>query len=239
MATKKFFMVLDTETVTASRKVFDLGFEIIDRQGNVYESGSYVIAEQVSSYDGIQELVWDNFTKDKCPTYLDAIINRHGEDFVVYPFESIREIVNNTLKEYNATLCAYNIAFDLNALNKTSQHYLNCDFFEEMPELLDIWAAAMSTICTAQKYIKFIAENAILTEKGNPQTGAQAIYQFLTNNTYFEEAHTALKDCEIESEIFTACVKTHKKMNREVVGMCLHNPYWQDIIKRYNEYSQN
>ena len=238
MSAKKYYCILDTETVTLSRKVFDLGYKIIDRQGNVYEEGSYVVQEQVGTKDGLEELVHDNFSSNKCAIYFNDLLNNHG-DFEVLPFDNIRTLVNDAIEYYNATLCAYNLAFDLNALNKTSQFYCGCDFFVEMPELLDIWNAAMSTVCDTMRYIRFVAEHAIVTDKGNPQTGAEAVYKFITQDTNFEESHTALKDCDIEAQILKACVNTHKKISREIVGCCVHNLNWQNIVNRYNEYVNN
>ena len=234
---KKYFMVLDTETFSSDRKVFDLGFKIIDRAGMCYEQGSFVVEEILCNENTVWALINDEFSKNKVPHYF-ASLNSGKQEFICKPFVVIRAIVNSVLQQYHATLCAYNISFDINALNKTSRAFLNCDFFEEMPELLDIWHAAMSTLC-GPSFIKFIAENSIVTDKGNPQTGAEAVYKFLTKNPQFEEAHTALADCEIESEIFAACVKTHKKMDKEPVKMCMHNAHWQDIVNRYHEYTQN
>ena len=238
MSAKKYFCILDTETVSRARKVFDVGYKIIDRSGRVYEENSYVVAEQLETVHGIAEMMNDPFTQSKCMDYFANIIGGTGK-YEVSPFDTIRDIVNDAINEYNATLCAYNIAFDINALNKTSQLYCGCDFFEEMPETLDIWAAAMSTLCCVKKYIKFIADNSIVTDKGNPQTGAEAMYKFITGNLEFEEAHTALEDCDIEAKILVSCINTHRKMARGTVGMCLHNPYWQDIVQRYYEYMEN
>lgn len=236
MPTRKLYMVLDTETVTPARTVFDLGYRIIDRKGEVYATGSYLVRETVATVDGIGEMVTDSFTKSKAPRYLASVIGGMGE-FDVVDFATLREEVNMLIDRYNPVLAAYNITFDLNALNKTSQKLLGVDFFDRMPELFDIWAAAMSTICKAARYIQFIADNGITTDKGNPQTGAEAVYKFITGNTDFEEAHTAAADCEIEAEIFAACLKTHRKMKRTPVRMCMHDDDWKEIVARYHAYA--
>ena len=236
MSTRKLYMVLDTETVTSARTVFDLGYRIIDRKGNVYETGSYVVSETVATVDGIVSMVTDSFTKTKAPRYIMSLICETGE-FTMVDFATMRETINDVIARYNPVLAAYNITFDLNALNKTSQKLLGVDFFDRMPELFDIWAAAMSTICKAARYIQFIADNGITTDKGNPQTGAEAVYKFITGNTDFEEAHTAAADCEIEAEIFAACLKTHRKMKRTPVRMCMHDDDWKEIVARYHAYA--
>lgn len=233
---RKLYLVLDTETVTPAREVFDLGYKLVDRNGEVYTAGSYVARETVGTVEGIAAMFSDRFTKGKAPHYFASLIGGEPE-FELADFADIRDEVNAVIAAYHPVLCAYNVAFDLNALNKTSQRILGCDFFEEMPELLDIWAAAMSTICKAARFIRFLADNAILTDNGNPQTGAEAVYRFLTDDPEFEEAHTARADCEIEAEILAACFRTRKRMNREPVRMCLHHPDWQEIVKRYHEFA--
>ena len=238
MGKKQYLCVLDTETVTSLRKVFDLGYKIIDRSGSIYETGSFIAAEQIADAAQVRELTTDNFSKGKCHLYFNGLLN-DSDEWQVVPFATIREIVNQVISKYDAILCAYNIAFDINALNRTSRIYCGTDFFDTMPELCDIWACALSTVCATQKFIKFIADNSFVTGSGNPQTGAEAVYRYLMNDTTFNERHTALADCDIEAEIFAACVRTHKKMSRDTVGMCVHNSYWQDIVARYHEYTQN
>lgn len=232
---RKLYLVLDTETVTAAGKVIDLGYKLVDRTGEVYASGSYITRDLFCTEDGLAEIIADRFTRPKVTHYL-AAVRGESDEFTLADFADIRNTVNSLILQYHPVLAAYNIAFDLNALNKTSQMLLGCDFFVEMPEILDIWAAAMSTICKAARYVKFIADNGILTRGGNPQTGAEAVYKFITGNTEFEEAHTAAADCEIETEILTACLRCKKRMRREPVGVCVHCPEWQEIVKRYYEY---
>lgn len=237
-AHKKLFMVLDTETRSGDT-VFDLGFKVMDRQGHVYESASYAIAETFTDADGCAGLMGDRFSGgSKAAAYFAGVIATlcgHRDSFTVVPFADARQAVLDTLERYGATLCAYNVSFDLRALDKTSKRYLGCEFFPEKPEILDIWAAAMSCICNTAGYVDFVNEHQRVTDGGNPKTNAETVYQFMTGNTEFEEAHTALADCEIECEILQKCVKTHKRMRRAPVGACASNPDWKAIARRYRE----
>ena len=42
------------------------------------------------------------------------------------------------------------------------------------------------------------------------KTSAETAYRFLSGNTDFDEAHTAIDDCDIESQLFTEIVKRTK-----------------------------
>ena len=234
-AKKAYFMVLDTETY-ASSTVFDLGYKIVDRAGAVYESASYAVAESFVSADRCGAMLADRFTRPKAAKYFAGVIASLcglEETFNLMPFADVRDAVLDALDRFDATLCAYNINFDVRVLNATSKKYMGCEFFPTMPKLLDIWAAAMSCICNTAGYVDFVAENQKLTDSGNPRTNAETVYQFMTGNTKFEEAHTALADCDIECEILQKCVKTRKRMRRDPVGVCVHNPDWQAIAERY------
>lgn len=229
---RKLYLILDTETVTADRRVIDLGYRLVDRKGEVYDTGSYLITDFFADAEGVALMVGDRFTKGKVPRYVSAVMGGTGE-FELADFAAVRETVNALVAEHDPVLVAYNVRFDLDALDKTARALLGADFFEQVPEVLDLWAAAMSTVCRAARYVRFIAEHGILTEGGNPQTGAEAVYRFITDDPDFEEAHTAAADCEVEAAIFAACLRTKKRMNREPVGMCLHNPDWRSVVERY------
>ena len=229
---KHYYIIIDTETVTGMRTVFDLGYKVVDRAGNVYAEASYVVAETVLTEPGICTMFTDPFTKGKAPHYIASLLADLGE-FTVADFETIRADVNDTVRAYGATVCAYNVNFDLNALDKTSKALLGREFFDETPDVLDIWAMALGCICTTAKFVKFVAEHGITTEKGNPQTGAEAVYRFLTGDPGFEEAHTAHADCGIEQAILQKCLNTHKKLRRDTVRMCLHDPDWCKVCEMY------
>ena len=46
MSNKKYYMVIDTET--CGDYVFDIGYRLIDRKGNCYANGSYVVKEFIN-----------------------------------------------------------------------------------------------------------------------------------------------------------------------------------------------
>ena len=75
---------------------------------------------------------------------------------------------------------------------------------------------AKDTICEMASYKKFCEENGFMTKHKTPrpQTKAETVYAFLTNNPSFTEEHQGLDDIRIEIAIMAACIKKHKKMRR-------------------------
>lgn len=53
------------------------------------------------------------------------------------------------------------------------------------------------------------------TESGNYSTTAETLYRYITNNTEFEEEHTALADSEIEWEILKYCLQKGADITQE------------------------
>jgi len=83
--------------------------------------------------------------------------------------------------------------FDLWGL--TCQHILNCDAYKQMC-LDEKWATASG------KYFK---------------TSAETAFRFFSGQTDFEESHTAIEDCAIESQLFAEIVKRTK--NKWAMGI--------------------
>jgi hypothetical protein len=232
MAKKKYFMILDTET--CGDLVFDYGYTVIDRKGNMVAEGSFV-CEEFMNHPEILDMFNDLFTKDKIAEYYFSLYMGLNE-FTVMPFAEIRRTINTVRKAFNATVCAYNASFDVSHLLKTAQYFGYNQFFKGNVEFMDIWAMALSVLCNSRNYLKFCAKHNLTTAKGHPQTGAEAVYRYLTKDATFEEKHTARQDCEIESYIFTQILRRKKKYDSEFVKMCIHNPYWKEISKRFAEF---
>jgi len=232
MGKKKYFMILDTET--CGDLVFDYGYTVIDRKGNIVAEGSFVCKEFMDNPERL-DMFHNRFTKTKIAQYYFSLYMGRNE-FTVIPFSLIRSTINNVRKMFNATVCAYNAKFDVSHLLKTAQYFGYDQFFKGDVKFMDIWAMALSVLCNSRNYFKFCAEHDLTTAKGHPQTGAEAVYRYLTKNPDFEEKHTARADCEIESYIFSAIIRRKRKFNSEFVNPCVANPDWRKISKRFAEF---
>ena len=228
MANKNFYMVLDTET--CGELVFDIGFKVIDRAGNCYAQGSYVVKEFIDDPAAL-DMFNDRFTRNKIGKYYFNLWNNSG-NFEVATFPQIRNIINYNLYHFNAILCAYNIAFDVTHLEKTANYFGIPHFFEVECKTLDVWHMAMSVLGT-NNYIKFCINHKFLTNAGNIPTGAEIMYRFITNDIEFIEEHTARADCDIEAAIMVKCFNRKKHFETSTVGMCLHCKEWQRIQEQF------
>ena len=78
--------------------------------------------------------------------------------------------------------------------------------------LFDIWALACEHIMDSDENRDFSCEEGLLTDSGKYyKTSAEVAYRFISRNRDFEEAHTALDDAEIESEILASIIRKDKK----------------------------
>jgi len=207
---KTYFMVIDTETANGltDSLVYDCGFTIIDKQGNIYHMGSYVVADIFIHQPQLMETA---YYAQKIPNYQRDLDNNKR---TLISFYKLRLLVINLLKEYNIKkVWAFNAQFDINALNNTVKFTTKGKykyFFPYGTSINCIWAVACQTLCIQKKYFKFIQNKGLLTQTGI-KTSAEVIYQYITNSNFMEE-HTALEDSIIESQILVKCLKQHKKM---------------------------
>lgn len=75
--------------------------------------------------------------------------------------------------------------------------------------LFDLWGLSCEHILNTDDYRTACKDNGWITESGKYyKTSAETSFRFITGETDFEEAHTALNDAEIETEIFSII---HKK----------------------------
>ena len=261
MGKKKLYMVLDTETATlpfvkdfdeSTRKdiaiakplVYDLGWTIVDRKGNVYDKRNYLIQETFF----VPNIFNTAYYKDKRPKYMELLAQ--GKIETKCWNDAMAEMIKAMRDCY--AVCAYNAAFDfkkaipftekyIKALyssdyNKweqgqkwhiqkivngerksgTNPRYLKPIFEirgEQFP-IVDLWALACDfdrKLINIDKYRKFCLERKYWTASCVYfKTSAETAFQYLMNKYDFIEAHTALDDAEIESQILVKALSKGK-----------------------------
>lgn len=222
---KKFYMVLDTETVAEARVPYDVAWIIVDREGNIYERFNALAAE-VMQNETLRYLVKkDSFSKRKASFYLE------DNSTEIMPFEKIKCMADYHLHVYNCVVVAYNAAFDVKVLNDYANVLFGLPFFPESVEVWDLWNMALNTVCDSSNYVRWCIDAGFITEKGNISCSAEAVYSYLTRAADFEEQHTALADCEIEAQILQAVFDRKKKL---VTGYCspvFRQTVWKQRLK--------
>lgn len=193
-------VILDTETANTLEEplVYDFGYVIVDGKFHILAQRRVIIAETWNT-DGLMESA---YYADKLPAYCAMI---EAGILEVKSFVEVWREFGKACREFKVKeVWAHNASFDRHALNNTLKTYSNgfCRYF--IPYGIK-WcctqALAASTICQLQRYFSYCVNNNLLTSKGNIPTTAEAIYGFITDNSSFNEAHTALDDALIELEI--------------------------------------
>ena len=224
MASKKFYMVLDTETANgivlsdnsldlSQSLVYDIGFTIVDRQGRIYDQKSMAIRE---IFCGMSDIMKSAYYCEKIPKYWEDIKAGRRE---LVNFLTAYKIVRDFLKKYDIhTVSAHNARFDVNALNNTIRYITKSRiryFFPYQTEIFDTMKGARNTICKQTGYIQFCEREGYMTKHKTPRVRATAeiLYKYLTGDYNFTEEHQGLDDCLIEGAILTQFFKQHKKLD--------------------------
>jgi hypothetical protein len=219
----KPYIVIDTETAPAANfsrarmgetsLVYDCGWIVTDGE-QMFERRSFVVAETFSNPDLM-----------KSAYYASKLVQYHlglGIDWTPASFLNIVNQFAADCRKYDVKdVWAYNARFDLATLNNTISTYSNgyrTHFFPFGITVKDIWTAAGDTICNTRKFANYCLSNGFLTAGCNPQTTAEIVYRYLTDNAHFEEAHTALADCDIENYILFRVRKRKQKHNTKPNG---------------------
>ena len=223
----KYYAVIDTETC-ADNLIFDLAIAIIDREGKEYARANFLVSEIVSNPVAFAMLKQNRYMNNDKYAFYSNCFGTDAKPEIV-SFAVLRDRVNNLMREYNAIPAAYNAKFDSKVLDAHAQIMGFEAFFTDSREWVDIWNCALWTICATGKFAEFAISNNCLTDGGNIRTNAEVVYQFLSENPMFTEAHTAMADVKIECKILATCISKHKKMPTEFVGYCAKNPAWQKV----------
>jgi hypothetical protein len=113
---KQMILTIDVETANMVEYplVYDIGMAMTDRDGNIYETHSFVIDD---IFNGESELMQSAYYAKKIPLYLEKIAK--GET-LVKSFVQVRFFIKKLMEKYGCTtVAAYNANFDISALNNT------------------------------------------------------------------------------------------------------------------------
>lgn len=244
------YMVLDCETASlpflksmgltpkqrqkvsiAMPLIYDIGWRIIDRKGNVYGQHSFLITETFF----VPQIFDTAYYRDKRPQYEEKFAN--GE-IVEKTWNQAMEILEHDL-QYVDYVCAYNALFDFKKAINFTEDYIQAlrkpnyqkwedgkrRFAEKIangyksqpnPEfdhdhfnfrgkdypLICLWRASAEKLINNHKYKENCIKNHRFTVTGLYfKTSAEVTFQYLSENYGFVESHTAFEDVEIECEI--------------------------------------
>ena len=255
---RKYYMVLDCETATlpcasgytteeerkaiaiAKPLIYDLGWKIVDRYGNVYHSENYLITEIFS----VPSIFDTAYYAEKRPIYLEKL--QKGEISLVNWETAMTAFIADL--EIVQAVGAYNSMFDFKKAVPFTELYISklysADYhnwlkwqentcawlasggkpngataFEEsifrfrgkVYPLFDLWGLTCEHILNCDQYKQMCIDQKWETASGKYfKTSAETAFRFFSGNTDFEESHTAIDDVEIESQLFAEIVKRTK-----------------------------
>ena len=200
---KNVYCLIDTETAKMT-DVYDLGVLIFDKKGKILFERNYLNTD-VFYNDELMENAYYNYKKPLYAKNKNLVYT--NTKFMLHDFYMVR---NN----FNVThILAYNLSFDINALNKTSEKFTGRKMSFDNYKLVDVMRVAIETILMTEKYKEFCRKNGEITEKGNYKSSAETVYRYINNDNDFIEDHTALSDCYCEKAIFDKCLKQKKTVN--------------------------
>lgn len=204
---KKIIMVADVET-TKLGYVYDLGYLIADKYGNVLAERSFVIEDIFKN----EKLMKDAYYYSKHPQYIRDILDGKR---ALMNWNDVMKTMYQDLKEFDVQVfSAYNANFDYCALKRTNELLRNRPFkMVDNLEIWDIWNYAVQTICSQATFKKVAEREKWVTDSGKfYRTSAEIVYAYISKNYDFEEEHTGLEDCHIEYEILMKAIRQNKKL---------------------------
>ena len=202
---------IDTETISTNEKKFcyNVGYVIADTDSRAILCKKDFVVEQIWHNRALFETA---YYADKRPLYVSAM---RGKRAVM---DKWGYIMREMMKDFRENKVEYAYAF--NSPFDDSVFTFNCDWFKtnnplDTVPVLDIRGMVSQFITNDPAYTQFCEENERFTDSGNYSANAETVYQYITANHDFVEAHTALADSEIETEILFACLDMGAEVGKE------------------------
>ena len=209
---EKRFMVADTESTGLGSKafVFDFGYVISNRKGKIFQERNFLIKEVITNpkimLGALYNKEWRAMMGGKLFSIYIPELNAGTMNLTKW--RDALDVMREDINTYGVDVfSAYNLPFDLGAMNKT--HNLvtekNLDF--SRLDKLCLWEFASITVLRSRLFhdtcrrLNDPAKNDWITPANNVRTTAEKTYAFLSGQFDFVESHTALHDAQIETEI--------------------------------------
>lgn len=209
---KTVVMMLDTETTNDIECpiCYDVGYQIFTLGDGVLCEKSFVNADIFLD----KEMMENAYFADKIPQYWDEITE--GKRQLRKWYNIRKELREDCQKHGVEIICAHNARFDYLSLHTTQRYITTSKYRWVLPygiEWYDTLKMSREVLGNCDEYKSFCDAHGYRTKNGQLRMTAEIIYQFLTGNTDFIEAHTGLEDVKIEREIFKYCISQNPKIN--------------------------
>lgn len=201
-------LTLDTETADLNGDVYDFGYVIHDKQGNVLRSFNALVRE---TFTNPKQMMGAFYAKKTFTHYAPML---DSQQIKMVNWLDIVKIFQQDILEHNVkVIAAYNLGFDMRALRRTNKkHGDGSPMIPHPVKVLDIWQFACEVVLSKKTYKKIAKEQGWVSKAGNIRTSAEMAYRFCKGDFGFIEDHTALSDALIEVEILVKCFTKKRKI---------------------------
>lgn len=224
------FLVLDCEACNCPKvdgqldakngQAYDLGGQIIDEYGTVYDKFSCVIEDV---FFGMPQAMGEAFYADKIPQYLEDMRMQKRKIMNIW---DLYYLVRDKCKEWNVqAVVAHNARFDISVLNSTLRYLTKSRKRYFLPygmKVLDTMKMAKMVLSNSSDYEEFCKKHNFMTNHPipRPRFTAEVLWRYFTGNVDFEESHTGFEDVEIESQIMAKCLKALRTKASRLAPAC-------------------
>lgn len=214
MKNQNIFLVLDTETADLTGAVYDVGYTITTKKGEILCERNWLVKE---IFTDAQKMMGAFYARKLFTHYAPML---ESGEIRLTPWLDIVAQINADIAEFGVTvICAYNAGFDFRVMSATHKMLGHTGRALAAPlQTLDIWQFACETKLSQKQYRSIARENGWVSPKGNIKTGAEFAYRFITRDFQFVEDHTALSDARIETAILAECFKMKKRVPYGVIN---------------------
>ena len=208
MIKAKKLVTLDTETVGLEGHVYDVGYIIHDKRGNIEIERNWLVEENFTD----PKKMMGAFYAGKHFTHYARMLQ--DGLITLKPWLEIVEQLNTDIEEYGVdVIAAYNAGFDFRVMAQTHADLgYKGKVLNSALEILDIWQFACETKLSQKSYATIARNMGWVSPAGNIKTGAEFAHRYCSGDHSFIEDHTALSDARIEVEILAQCYAQKKRV---------------------------
>ncbi len=214
MTTQEIILVLDTETCDLTGSVYDVGYTITNKKGDI-----------LTTYNALVREIFTDAKKMMGAFYAKKMFSHYApmlDDQLVKmaAWSEIVERIRSDIAEFNVTtVAAYNAGFDFRVMAATHKMLGNSDnVLLEKIKVLDIWQFACETKLSQKSYKKLAISRGWVSPAGNIKTGAEFYYRYTSKDHDFIEDHTAQSDAVIDTQILDACFAQTKRVPYGIIN---------------------
>ena len=211
---KNVFLILDTETADFTGSVYDVGYTIATKKGDILAERTALVKEVFT--DGAK-MMGAFYAKKLFSHYAPMLEN--GE-IRLTPWADIIAQLNADIIDFDVTtICAYNAAFDFRVMGETHKMLgFSGKVMQSKLQTLDLWRFACETKLSQKAYRQIAEREGWVSEAGNLRSGAEYAFRFCSGDFGFIEDHTALSDARIETAIMAECFRMKKRVPYNEIG---------------------